>query len=290
MLRKRRRPATSRIDQAVQTLPEQVVEHRLVFQRRDQQRAVEARPEHRGVAQHHSVGRSEPVEVRGDHRLDRVGQGGGRPRRADHVEQLEEKQHVAARTSGDLLDVVRLKRMVVGGDLDDLGRLPIGERTERERETAQLVIARGGPGRRRIGVGDDEDIPERAGRPRQTDEQVGARLVHELDVLDGQHRRGAAEGVDEEAQRDVGERVTQEALVEAARLRGRRQVETEQDAEQRHPRLRARGRCARRLRAGGARSHPRPRADRAPAPPGSVREARSTASRTRTPRSGRAAP
>ena len=127
------------------------------------------------------------------------------------------------------------ERVLIGGDLDDLGRLPLGERTEREGETAQIVVAHRRPRRRRIGVGDQKDVPQRAGRPRQTDEQVGARLVHELDVLDGQHRRGAAERVDEKAQRDVGELVAQEALVQAARLRGRRQVEPEQDAEQRHP-------------------------------------------------------
>ena len=83
---------------------------------------------------------------------------------------------------------------------------------------------------------DDEDVPQRAGRPREAHEEVGARLVHELNVFDGQHRRGAAKRVDQETERDVGERVAQEALVDAARLGCRRQVEPEQDAEQRHPR------------------------------------------------------
>ena len=47
---------------------------------------------------------------------------------------------------------------------------------------------------------------------------------------------GAAEGVEEKAERDVCQRVAQEALVQAARLGRRRQVEPEQNAEQGHPR------------------------------------------------------
>ena len=77
--------------------------------------------------------------------LDRVGQQIGRPRRAGHVEQLEEEQRVAAGAPGDLLDHVRRKWVLVGGDLDDLGRLPLGERPQREREAAQVVVAHRSP-------------------------------------------------------------------------------------------------------------------------------------------------
>ncbi len=53
----------------------------------------------------------------------------------------------------------------------------------------RLLVAGGSPGGGRVGVCDDKDEPERARRPRQAEQQIGARLVHEVTVLDREHRR-----------------------------------------------------------------------------------------------------
>jgi hypothetical protein len=116
------------VDEAAKPLPERIVELHLVAQRDGQLRRVEARAKYGGVAEHRPVGRREAIDVRGDDRLDRVRQRIRRPGRANRVEQLEEEQHIAVGAPRDLLDVMGGKGMLVGGDPDDLGQMPFGER------------------------------------------------------------------------------------------------------------------------------------------------------------------
>ena len=114
--------------------------------------------------------------------------------------------------------------------------MPFGERQKREREAADVVVVRRSPRRRRVGVRDEQSLAKRPACPRKTAQQVGARLVHEVHVFDHEHRRRACQRRDEEAHRDVGQRLAQEALIEASRLGRAGKIEAEQDAEQRHPR------------------------------------------------------
>ena len=72
------------------------------------------------------------------------------------------------------------------------------------------------------------------GKPLQ---QIGARLVEEVDVFDDEQQRAVGKHGREEARRHVDEHVAQETSVELACLLRRRQIETEEDAEQRYPGL-----------------------------------------------------
>ena len=83
---------------------------------------LERDPEHRGTAEDAAHGRREPVQVDGDHALDRRGQllePRGRPRRQ---EELAQEQGVATAAGRERRDLVRPERAVFGcGDQKRLG-------------------------------------------------------------------------------------------------------------------------------------------------------------------------
>ncbi len=280
------------VDEAPEARPQAGVGGHLVAECRGQQDLVERDAEHGRVPQHDPVGGREPVDVRGHDRLDRVGQRLDRPVRARDVQQLDEEERASPGPAHDLLDLVRAQRLLVGGELDQLGGVVRGERQERAGEAALafLLLVVHQPDRRVACLVDEQRVRHRAGGAGEPAQQVGARVVHELSVLDYERHRRRLEGGDEEPQRRLRQHLVQEALVDRGRLRRRRQVEPEQDPEQRDPGdepgigpldhlpqpafrcvrigCRARGRAPRASAGGG----------------------RSTASRTRTPRSRRTEP
>ena len=224
------------LDEPAQALPQDVVRLHLVAERRVEQVLVERDAENRRVPEHDPVGGREPVDVGGHDRLDRVGQLVGRPGRAGDVEQLDEEERASARAARELLDLVRPERLLVGRDLDDLGGVALGERQQVEGEEAQLVVLDVRPHARRLRARHDECVRQRLPRLRDAAQEIGARVVHELRVLDHEGERLGREPGREEPARDVGEGLAEEALVDRLRLGSRRQVEAERDAEQRHPR------------------------------------------------------
>jgi hypothetical protein len=86
-------------------------------------------------------------------------------------------------------------------------------------------------------VGHDEPVPLEATRTDESAQEIRARLVHELRVLDDEHGRAVREQRVEEVDKQGRQRLAEEASVEPRRLGGRREVEAEQDPEQREPRL-----------------------------------------------------
>ena len=272
-----------------QPRPECVVGLDPIRERCRQQRFVEPHAENRGVAQHRSVGRREPIDLGGNHGLDRVRQRVGRPGRAGQVEQLEQEQRAAARPPGDLLDVVWSERLPVGRDCDDLGGL-LGRRAARDKPKTRACRRPGQPRWRpdRSGsrAGHAAERPERERRRRRSALASSRKWASSTINTNG----GVAEHGREKARRHVGEHVAQEARVETARLLRRRQIETEEDPEQRHPRnelrIDARGNLA---QARSGLDVARARA-RAPTPSASAPAGRSTASTPRTPRTLRATP
>ena len=222
---------------------------------------VEARAEHRRVAQDRPVRRREPVDLAGDQRLDRVGQRVDRSRSRARP-RAARRGTARCRPSGGRSP---RRRAVAAGRPPSRSSTISAIRGTRQRQQAERQAPQARRRRRpavaRARVGDEEHLPQARAGAREAQQQVGARLVHEVDVLDDEHGRRARERRDEEAHRHVGEPLAQEALVEAARLRRGRQVEPEQDAEQRDPRHEASDRRARRPRGGGA----RPRRSRPPA-------------------------
>ena len=128
----------------------------------------------------------------GDHGLDRVRQRLGRPAsRATMSSSSKQEQRVPAGAARDLLDIVRAAAGCSSvAMLDDLGRV-------RARRAGSSVERRGSaaPSSSRAStcvagsrVRDDERVPARLGPPREPPQQVGARVVHELRVLDDEHR------------------------------------------------------------------------------------------------------
>ena len=257
-------------------------------QRRDQQRRGRSSPRApTAVAQHHPVGRGEPVDSAAITASTESGRAAVVPVARAMSSSSKRNSTLPPDAARDLLDDVRRQRVLVGRDLDDLGRLPIGERPQRECEAAQIVVVHRSPRGRRIGVCDEEDIPQRAGRPRQANEQIGARLVHELDVLDGQHRRRAAAecrpGNGARRRRACRAGSARRGCSSRASAAGRARAGCRAAA----PTERAPRRSGRRPRAAAARLQPHPPAVPAPMPRASARASRNTGSMPRTPRSAR---
>ena len=147
-------------DQSAQPLPQRGVELDVVAHRRGEQRPVEHGPEHGCVPEYGPVRRRQSIDLGGDDGLDGVGQRLRRPGRAGDVEELEHEQRAAAGPPGNLLHLVRPQRLRVRRELDDPGRLPLGERQEREADVAEPVLVLARPVRGGVGLRDEERVRE----------------------------------------------------------------------------------------------------------------------------------
>ena len=254
---------------------------------------VEAHAEHRRVAEHDAVGRREPVDLGRRRRP--------RPSRAGSVVPVERARSAARRgRAGCRPSGARAprSRAVAAAARRSRSR---GSRSRRrsasgrsvEREARQRVVverpSRCSPG---LACDDHERVPARGRRARKPAQQVGARVVHELRVLDDEHQRRVRRALATRKRSDhVREHIAQEALVERRRSRASAaRSRPSRIAEQRDPRARApasasattsrrRRSARRRVRIAVEAQHLAHEA----------RAARSTASTTRTPRTRRAA-
>ena len=179
---------------------------RRVDRRFAQQRADVLAPERLaldgGRAQQRALGGLEPVQPRGQQRLDR-----GRHLRqrlalvVDHRHQLGDEQRVALRHLEDAPADVGADRRGAGEPVQELARVPGGERVEHERvrPPGRAVVEQLRPG------GPEQQQRRVAHRLGQVVEEVQEGLVGPLQVVDGQDERPPArEALEHHPQHPLG--------------------------------------------------------------------------------------
>ena len=123
---------------------------------------------------------------------------------------------------------------VLGRDLDELETRLLCEGLEPDEQAAlRLELVRVDEPVRRL-VGEDDHRPVPGARTEQPEDEIAGRLVEVVAVVDREERRTRQHPV-QERPGDFGQSLAQEPLVEGGGLGRRRQVEAEQDAQQRDP-------------------------------------------------------
>ena len=204
------------------------------LQRGDETRPRETGTEHRGASQHGAVGAAQLVDLHGHQRLDRLGKRvefGAALQRGDH---LGDEQRASGRARGDRFGDVPGERGVLGQLLDEEEGCVRRQRREGHLERLDAVRH---PESTFVGASRHDDEPAAlADAPRDAPDQLDGGLVHEVHVVDDDECGIGDEPVEQRLD-GLRDPFRHEALVEGGRLGGRRQVEPEDEAEQRQPRL-----------------------------------------------------
>ena len=155
---------------------------------------VEARAEDRGVPEDRAVRRGEPVDLSGDERP-RPNRAARRSAPVARTISSSSKRNSAlpAERRASSSTIVGRQRVVVGRRACTISAIRCSGRRSSVSESDGTSSSGGSPRRARVRVRDEQELTQAGPRSRQPQQEVFARLVDELDVLDGQHRRRAGE-------------------------------------------------------------------------------------------------
>ena len=194
---------------------------------------VDRRTEHGGVAHHHPVRRVQPVDLAGHDPLHRLGQVRQGPGPADLGRQCLEEHRVAAAAARERVHRVRGQRVVRHLVPQELER---SLEVQQRRPERQAGLSGSGHEAHRMLTSRDEDQPgpvaQLGGHAVQ---EVGRGVVHQMGVLDHQHR-GRRHHPAEQLGDDRLEPRLPELPVQLLRLRGGRYPDVHRDRQQWQPR------------------------------------------------------